>query len=504
MCDVYNVNSKICPRISVGLVVIIILLSTSIVLISLAITKQVVYAHHIIDQIPVASRPMGLSLSDDQRLLYVSNLGKPIVSTINTTSNKLIGDINTRTKTGVMAVEAIPQKLYVAPFEGGVLEVYDSNSKNLTRIIPLPNSEIVLTPPPISEQNNGGPLSLSFLTGGWSMTYDHNNGMLYVANYNANLIDIIDTRTDKAVGTISVPVHPINVKVDPDNGILLVTSLAGDGLTFISTKTNQILNTISTGAAPWGLDIDNKEKLAYVTNRGSNYVTVVDIPTQKVITNIAIGGPAQAIAVDDKEHMVYTSYMDMPRIVKIDGNTNTILTTIDLGGTTLLQDLAVDSNTHNLYASTKYEDNILVIGPKAISKTIPVIASGLPFALIAGNITGHGQDVEISEPFIDIKTKSLTMKVSSHDGGDLTLRIPRNLLDAKDTNAKDIAFKVSIDGKSVSYQEEKIKSPNTAINGAGGYREMTFFVPKDSKALEVVGTKTISLIANNVPVAGVK
>ena len=54
MCHVYNVNSKICPRISVGLVVIIILLSTSVVLISLAITKQVVYAHHIIDQIPVA------------------------------------------------------------------------------------------------------------------------------------------------------------------------------------------------------------------------------------------------------------------------------------------------------------------------------------------------------------------------------------------------------------------------------------------------------------------
>ena len=36
------------------------------------------------------------------------------------------------------------------------------------------------------------------------MAYDHNNGLLYVANYNANIVDIIDTRTDKAVGTISV------------------------------------------------------------------------------------------------------------------------------------------------------------------------------------------------------------------------------------------------------------------------------------------------------------
>ena len=296
-------------------------------------SKHMAYAHHIIAQIPTPSRPMGLSLSSDSsQLLYVSNFGLPIVSTINTTSNKIIGDINTRTTTGVMAVEAIPQKLYVAPFEGGVLEVYDSNTKNLTRIIPLPNSEIVLTPPPLSEQNNGGPLSLSFITGGWSMAYDHNNGMLYVANYNANLIDIIDTRTDKAVGTISVPVHPINVKVDPDNGILLVTSLAGDGLTFISTKTNQILNTISTGAAPWGLDIDNKKKLAYVTNIGTDYITVVDIPTQKVITKIPIGSPAQAITVDDNDHMIYASYMDQPKIVKIDGRTNTIVNTIDMIG----------------------------------------------------------------------------------------------------------------------------------------------------------------------------
>ena len=83
-----------------------------------------------------------------------------------------------------MAVESIPEQnnLYVAPFEGAVLEVYNSHTKNLTKIIPLPNSETVLAPPPLSEQNNGGP----FLTGGWSMSYDHINQILYVANYNAN------------------------------------------------------------------------------------------------------------------------------------------------------------------------------------------------------------------------------------------------------------------------------------------------------------------------------
>ena len=42
-------------------------------------SKYMAYAHHIIDQIPIPSRPMGLS-SDNSQLLYVSNFGLPIVS----------------------------------------------------------------------------------------------------------------------------------------------------------------------------------------------------------------------------------------------------------------------------------------------------------------------------------------------------------------------------------------------------------------------------------------
>lgn len=56
--------------------------------------QHMAYAHHIIDQIPIPSRPMGLSLSssssssaNNSQLLYVSNFGLPVVSIINTTSN---------------------------------------------------------------------------------------------------------------------------------------------------------------------------------------------------------------------------------------------------------------------------------------------------------------------------------------------------------------------------------------------------------------------------------
>ncbi len=407
-----------------------------------------------------------------------------------------------------MAVESIPEqnKLYVAPFEGAVLEVYNSHTRNLTKIIPLPNSETVLAPPPLSEQNDGGPLSLSFLTGGWSMSYDHINQILYVASYNANQIDIIDAKTDKAIGTISVPIHPINLKVDPDDNLLLVTSLAGDALTFISTKTNHILNTISTGAAPWGLDIDKQEKLAYVTNRATNYITVINIPTQAIVTKIPVGAPAQAITVDGSEHMIYASYMDQPKIVKIDGKTNSIVSTIDMIGTVgeggsraaggfgaevVPQDIIADPASHTLYVSNKYANTLFVIGPNAVSTTIPVIARDTPAALVLGNIVAHGQDVQVSEPFIDTKTKIITMKVNSPDGGEIALRIPRYILDAKDNNNNnDMAFKVSVNGNPTSYQEKEQQQERTAkLN----YREITVSIPKDSKTMDIVGTNTINI-----------
>ena len=473
---------------------IIIPLAISLFPISMIYNNYAAFAHHVIGQVPVTNRPMGLSLADDAKLLYVSNMGKPTVSIINTTTEKVTGEINSSITGGVMAVDAIPQKVYVAPFEAGVLEVYDAHTRGLIKTIPLPGAEIAF-PQPLGDRFLG---SVSLLSGGWALDYDHNNQMLYVANYNKDQIVIVDTRTDKIVGTIPVPAHPIDVKVEPDSGVLLVASLAGNGLTFISTKTNQILNTISTGAAPWGLDIDSKEKIAYVTNRGNNYVTVVNIPTQKIMAKVPISGPAQAITVDDNEHVVYATYMDLPKIVKIDGNTNTIIDTIDMATTVMPgqtaaeaipQAIVADPNNHKLYVSIKNADTVYVLGPRTISKTIPVITKGIPALLIAGNITAHGQDVQVSDPFIDIKTKSLTMNVASPDGGHLTLRIPISLLDAKDTNGNSTDYKLSIDGKPMAYQEQKL------MKGAG-YREITFFVPSNSRVLDIVGTETVSLMIN--------
>lgn len=478
-----------------------------VLLIAIDIPVQRSFAHHILEEIQVQGRPMRLSVNDG--LLFVSNLGEePTVSVINTTSDRIVGSISTNES--IFEVEGVPSrnKVYVAPFEGGQIQVYDLTSNNLIKAIPLPHAEITFRPSLADRLLR----TVTVVTGGWSMDYNPSNERLYVANYNADEIVIIDTKTDTVTGTISVPDHPITVKVDPFTNTVLVASLAANKLTFISGETNRIVKSLDTGTAPWGLDLDSNEHVAYVTNRGSNYITVIDLLGQNAVARIPIGGPAQGISVDTSEHMVYTSYMEQDKVLKIDGRTNSIISTIEMG--LIPQDLTIDSKTHKVYSSTKYEDKIFVLGPRSTALSIPIVTLDTPTAIV-GNIRVHGQDVQVLEPFIDISKKSIVMNVSSPDGGDLTINIPRAVLDAKqqtergegqqgqqeqqntsvtsNTTADDASFRVLVDGNPVNYSEGEETDAE--------FREITFFIPRGSKYVEIIGTSSLpppSSLASNI------
>ena len=101
---------------------------------------QNAFAHHILKEIAVTERPMKISL--EEPLLFVSNLGKPVISIISTVSDNVVGTINTTN--GVMDVEGIidKNKVYVATFQTGEIEVYDLTTKELIKKIPLPGSTI--------------------------------------------------------------------------------------------------------------------------------------------------------------------------------------------------------------------------------------------------------------------------------------------------------------------------------------------------------------------------
>ena len=306
-----------------GIVIVIFTLSI------LYLPIQITYAHHVIKEITLTDRPMKMSLNEP--LLFVSNLGQPVISIISTVSDNVVGTINA--SNGIIDVEGVKDKnkVYVATFRTGEIEVYDLTTKELIKKIPIPGSTIQFP----QRLGDTALVTSTVITGGTSFGYNPHNGMLYVANYNTDEIIVIDTKNnDTIVKTIKVSAHPIDVKVDPVTNQVLVTSFASKKLTFISGDTNEITGTLDTGISPWGIGIDNGKHLAYIAHHNSPYIAVVNILNQEVVKEIPIGFEAQSIGVDTNEHKIYVSFDDIDKIVKIDGNNNEIETVIELDGRT--------------------------------------------------------------------------------------------------------------------------------------------------------------------------
>ena len=477
------------------------ILITIFMLSILYLPSQSSFAHHIVKEIAVTERPMKMSL--DEPLLFVSNLGQPVVSIISTVSDEAVGTINTTQ--GVIDVEGVndKNKLYVATFQTGEIEVYDITTKKLIKTIPIPGSTIQY-PHRLADT---ALVTSTVITGGSSLEYNPNNELLYIANYNTDEVIVIDTKNnDTIVKTIQVSAHPIDVKVDPVTNQVLVTSFASKKLTFISGDTNEITGTVDTGISPWGIGIDNGKHLAYIGHHNSPYIAVVDILSKKVIKQIPIGFEGQSVAVDTNEHKIYVSFHDIDKVVKINGNNNEIETVIELDGRTP-NDIAVDSISHKLYASIKSSNNLFVMGPESYALSVPVVTQEPPI-LFVDNIIVHGQDVQILNPvlidttaagekysfispyltsaaILDSENKSLSMQVTSSDGGELQIKIPRTILDTIIEGERNMT--VLVDGKKTEFIEIPSSPSDQQLQQKDITKEISVFIPKGDKKVEITG-----------------
>lgn len=453
----------------------------------LVFTTNDAFAHHVLQEIPVGTSPMKMSLTDD--LLFVSNLGDRQISVIDIVNNEVVGEITT--SSGVVAVRAVPDKnvVYAATFESGGIDVYDLETKAYVQTIQLPDSKLTVWHSPGDDKQ----VYLTLMTGGAALDYNPNNEVLYVANYNANYIVTIDTNTNQVLEKIPVSAHPFALKVDPVTNKILVANMAGNEITFLvpdeddQTK-HTVSNTVKTGTVPWGIDIDTDNHRAYISHRGAHHITVLDTITEKIVDKIEVGDDTQAITVDSKERQIYVSYLQQNKIVKINGKTNQIVNTIESGA--LAWDLVADSKTNRLFASMKGEDKIFVLGPQSMSMALPVVTIQTPIAYV-GNILAHGQDVYVSEAAIDTEKKALVLVTQTEDGGKLTVQIPRMILDAKKLSGEDSIFMVYANDKLIDQE---------IMPQADGSRHISIDVPRGTESVTISGTQAIPEFG---PIAGV-
>ena len=316
----------------------------------------------------VPENPMRLALTDN--FIYVPSFSSPYVSVIDKNTHQITDSIYLGYASQAMDVLPIPEKnnLYVPITDKAEIKVYDLTTNNLTETIILPNYELVLES--TSGQQYSERSDTVFETGGWSLDYDPNTMLLYMADYNSHKIGIIDLTTHEVMRTIDVARHPYSVKVDPNANTIVVTSLAGNAITFIESKvgsdgqvSHDIGRVIQSETGPWGLDVDSENNKAYVTNRGGNVVTSFDTKNHELIGEIPLESRGQAITVDPETSQVYVGYYQVGKttILKIDGKTGQIISTFDPGA--VAWDMEFDSESDILYLSLKEKNKVMAVDP---------------------------------------------------------------------------------------------------------------------------------------------
>jgi YVTN family beta-propeller protein len=110
-----------------------------------------------------------------------------------------------------------------------------------------------------------------------AVAVDETANKIYVSNYVADSVTIIDGATMKPVAIVAAGHHPQALTVDGKRHRIFVANTHSNNATVIDGTTNRALATIPAGTNPYAVVVDPDDGDAYVANYGSQPVTKLDL-----------------------------------------------------------------------------------------------------------------------------------------------------------------------------------------------------------------------------------
>jgi YVTN family beta-propeller protein len=157
----------------------------------------------------------------------------------------------------------------------------------------------------------------------WDYAYlDSANHRLYVSH--GTQTEVIDTASDKLVGTITGTngVHGIAIAGDLGKGF--TSDGADNDVTVFDLKTLKVLSKIKTGQNPDSIIYEPVTHRIFTFNGRSKDSTAIDAKADSVITSsIPLGGKPEFAQIDGKGH-VYANIEDKNEIVEVDAKNSLV------------------------------------------------------------------------------------------------------------------------------------------------------------------------------------
>ena len=236
----------------------------------------------------------------------------------------------------------------------------------------------------------------------------------YTADYGANAVSVIDTRTHTVTATIPVGRGPIGLAVDTATHAIYTANNRDDSVSVVDPMTRSVIATIAAGTNPWGIAIDTAAHTAFTANNWDNTVSVINVDNRSVMATVQVGKHPEMVAVDPTTHTAYVTNNSDGTLSVIDTAHDAVTTSaISVGNGPL--GVAVDPAAHAAYTANYTDNTVAVVDITARAVTATIRAGANPWG-IAVDPTTHTAYVTNSSDgtvaTIDTVTRTLTSSIN--------------------------------------------------------------------------------------------
>jgi YVTN family beta-propeller protein len=206
----------------------------------------------------------------------------------------------------------------------------------------------------------------------WDYVFiDSANHRLYVSHMSQ--VEVIDTNTDKLVGTITGTngVHGIAVANDLGRGFV---SDGGDNdVTVFNLKTLAVVSKVKTGQNPDSIIYEPVSHRVYTFNGRSADATAIDAKTGNVIAaSIPLGGKPEFSQIDGKGH-IFVNNEDTNEIIRINAAEGVVARRYSIAPCDSPSGMAIDPKGR-LYSVC--ENKLMIVSDPAAGKVLATIPIG--------------------------------------------------------------------------------------------------------------------------------
>ena len=313
-------------------------------------------------------------------LVYVSNEDAGTISVISTATQAVVGEVDVGTRPRGVEVSLDGRLIYVAlsgspkcppsisDEECAALET--DKSKDGIGIIDAGSGTVIRVLPGGSDPEE--------------FAVDAGSGRLFVSNEDAGQLSIVDIDNGEVLQTVEVGREPEGVRLRPDRETVYVTSETDHAVTVVEAASGRVLGNIPVGLRPRDSVFSADSARAYVSAEFSASVAVVDVAAGRVLRSIELapGSLPMGLALAPDEQRLYVANGRAQTVSVIDLDAGEVIADVRVGTRPWGVGLTADGRL--LYTANGPSNDVSVIDTETLKVVATIPVGETPWGIAIG------------------------------------------------------------------------------------------------------------------------